>query len=262
VIPSIQFLSMKGRQAIISGAAFGIGKAMALRFAEAGADLVLVDLDHEGLQRVQSDLGQYQVNVKFSRVDLRDKDQIDALWDGLDPLPDILINNAGIYPMKDYLKVSPAFLTNIMALNLESVFWMGQHFIAKRLKLGGTIVNLASIEAILPFKADLAAYSMSKAGVIGLTRALARDYGRFKFRINGILPGAIRTPGTTRLIKQALRGVRLDLLQTGYDFQRRLALNRWGMPDEVARVALFLSSDLASYVQGAIIPVDGGFLSS
>ena len=127
---------------------------------------------------------------------------------------------------------------------------------------GKTIVNLSSIEAILPFKEDLAHYSVSKAGVLALTRSLARDYGRNNFRINTILPGAIKTPGTDTLVKMAISKMKVKLIKTGYDFQNRLALGRWGNPDEVAKVALFLCSDLASYVQGVMLPVDGGFLSS
>jgi 3-oxoacyl-[acyl-carrier protein] reductase len=106
------------------------------------------------------------------------------------------------------------------------------------------------------------AYTVGKAGVLALTRGLAREFGRKGFRVNVMLPGGIHTPGTRSVIRSALRGVRFDLMRTGWDFQGRLALGRWGQPDEVARVALFLASDLASYVQGALIPVDGGFLSS
>ena len=95
-----------------------------------------------------------------------------------------------------------------------------------------------------------------------MTRSLARDYGRNNFRINTILPGAIKTPGTDNLVKMAISKMKVKLIKTGYDFQNRLALGRWGNPDEVAKVALFLCSDLASYVQRAMLPVDGGFLSS
>ena len=154
------------------------------------------------------------------------------------------------------------FYSNTLDVNLNSVFWMCQNFIKKRLGKGGIIINLSSIEAILPFKEDLAHYCVSKSGVIALTRSLARDYGKDGFRINVILPGAIKTQGTDNLVRKAISGFKFNLLKTGYDFQTRLALGRWGDPDEVAKVALFLSSNLASYVQGALIPVDGGFLSS
>ena len=256
-------LCLKGRRAILTGAASGIGKAMALRFADAGAECILLDIDRPALEKTAQELQAKGATLSVYTVDLTDKAQINAFWADVEArLPDILVNNAGVYTLKDYLEMEEAFLRSAMAVNLESVFWMCQEFIARRIQQGGIIVNVSTIEAVLPFKKDLVAYGTSKAAVIGLTRALARDYGSRGFRINAILPGGIKTPGTRRLMKHAIRGVRLDLIKTGYDFQSRLPLGRWGDPDEVARVALFLSSDLASYVQGAIIPVDGGFLCS
>ncbi|NLJ87158.1 MAG: SDR family oxidoreductase [Firmicutes bacterium] len=264
MIPSVQLIDLKGRRAMITGAAAGIGKAMALRFADAGADCILLDIDETGLLSVREELQTMGGRASTVRVDLRGKEEIDALWMGLsdEGLPDILINNVGVYALKDYLEIDEDFLDTTLAVNLESVFWMCQRFIQRRLKSGGIIVNVSTIEALLPFKKDLVAYGTSKAAVIALTRALARDYGPHGFRLNVILPGAIKTPSTKRLMKMAIQRARLDLIKTGYDFQSRLALGRWGNPDEVARVALFLSSELATYVQGAVIPVDGGFLSS
>jgi len=139
---------------------------------------------------------------------------------------------------------------------------MCQDFIARRKEQGGVIVNVSSVEAVVSFRDDLIPYSVSKAGILGLTRALAHAYGKRGFRVDVLVPGAIKTPGTQRLRKAAVRRLDVDLMKTGYHFANRLALGRWGEPDEVACVALFLASDLASYVQGAAVPVDGGFLSS
>ncbi len=135
-------------------------------------------------------------------------------------------------------------------------------FYQKKREKGGVIVNISSIEGVVPFKEDLAHYSISKSGVIALTRSLARDYGKKGFRVNGVLPGAIKTPGTKILIKNAILKLQLNLVRTLMDFNSRLTIGRWGDADEIAKVVLFLSSDLASYVHGAIIPVDGGFLSA
>ena len=121
---------------------------------------------------------------------------------------------------------------------------------------------LVLMEYLRRFRPDLVPYGAAKAGVIALTRSLARDYGKRGFRVNVLLPGAIRTPGTEALVRMAVRRVRFDLMKTGYDFQSRLPLGKWGRPDDVARMALVLASDAASYVQGAAIPVDGGFLSA
>lgn len=260
---SAQMLSLKGRQAIITGAASGIGKAIATRFAEAGADLLLLDLDEAGLAQTETDLAATCSKVATHVIDLTDKAQIDAFWGHLDAdVPDTLINNAGSYPMRDYLEIDPAFLERTLGLNLEAALWMCQGFIARRKKQGGVIVNVSSVEALVPLRDDLIPYGMSKAGILSLTRALSHAYGRQGFRVNVLLPGAIKTPGTQQLARAAVQRVNVDLLKTGYHFSTRLALGRWGDPDEVARVALFLASDLASYIQGAAIPVDGGFLAS
>ena len=260
---SVDLISMKERRVLITGASSGIGKAMAVRFADAGADLVLLDIDKAGLERTAASVRSYGRAVETWALDLSRKEDIDDFWhQSAEFEPDTLVNNAGIYPMKDYLELDVGFWEKTIDVNLDSVVWMCQAFIARRQKKGGVIVNVSSIEALLPFKEHLVPYSVSKSGILALTRALAREYGRKGFRINAIVPGAIRTPGTEGLAKEALRQLRFDLLKTGYDFQCRLALGRWGQPDEVARVALFLASDLAAYVQGAMIPVDGGFLSS
>lgn len=260
---SNELLSLRGRRVLITGASSGIGRAMATRFAEAGADLNLLDIDESGLAETVGSVRRWNRAVATSRLDLSRKEEIEAFWERVgDEIPDTLINNAGIYPMRDYLEVDQGFWDKTLRANLDSAVWMCQGFIARRQKRGGVIINVSSIEAVLPFKEDMVPYSISKSGVLALTRALARDYGRRGFRVNAILPGAIRTPGTEGFAKHALSQFKIGLLKTGYDFQCRLALGRWGQPDEVARVALFLASDLASYVQGALIPVDGGFLSS
>jgi NAD(P)-dependent dehydrogenase (short-subunit alcohol dehydrogenase family) len=252
------------KRVIVTGAASGIGKATAVRFAEAGASVQLLDVNPAGLSEAAASLEPTSRQHSTYEIDLSDKRQIDQFWLGLDRerLPDVLVNNAGIYPMEDYLDVDKAFLEKVLGVNMNSTFWMCQNFIRRSKERGGIIVNIASVEAILPFKKAMAHYGMSKAGVIALTRSLARDFGKSGFRVNVILPGAIRTSGTMSLMKDAILGAKLDLVKSGYDFQQRLTLGRWGEPDEVAKVALFLSSDLASYVQGAMVAVDGGFLSS
>ncbi len=255
-------ISFKGKKTLISGAASGIGSAISLRLAEAGSNLILVDIDEVGLKNIKDLTESYGSQVDTFSTDLAKKESIDSLWEEIaGTLPDIIINNAGIYPFKDYLEVDKSFYENTLDINLNSVFWMCQNFIRKRGSKGGVIVNISSIEAMIPFKVDLAHYSISKAGVMALTRSLARDYGRKGFRVNCILPGAIRTPGTEKLVKKAVTKMQLRLIRTGIDFNARLTLGRWGKPDEVAKVILFLASDMASYVQGAMIPVDGGFLS-
>lgn len=261
--PSLaQLISLEGKRALITGAAAGIGKAIAYRFAEAKADLDLVDIDSKTLQQVSQELSKFEVQIETHTVDLSRKDKIDALWNTLTGYgPDILVNNAGIYPFRRFLEANEAFFHQVMETNLYSVYWMCQHMIRRRRKIGGVIINLGSIEAVLPFKEDLAHYSVGKAGVIALTRALAKEHGRHGFRVNAIVPGGIITEGTKAAARQILR-FQLGLLKTGIEFRQRLPIGRPGQPDEVARMALVLASDLASYVHGATIPIDGGFLAA
>jgi len=232
-------ISLKGKHALITGAAAGIGKAIAHRFADAGATLSLVDIDGDKLAKTESELVDLGAHVSSHIADLSDKSAIDELW-------------VNIYPFEQFLDVEEALYRQVMATNLDSVFWMCQHMIAKRKKQGGVIINIGSIEAMVAFKEELAHYSISKAGVTALKHG---------FRVNAILPGGIVTPGTKRVARKVLK-LKLDLLKTGVEFMQRLPAGRMGQPDEVARIALVLASDLASYVHGAAIPVDGGFLSA
>ena len=258
--PLTELMSLKGKRALITGSASGIGKAIASRFAEAGADLELVDLDLEGLTGVRDGLSSFPVEIGVHRVDLAEKEEISGLWDGLGDV-DVLVNNVGTYPERDFLEIDGEFLERVMDVNLNQVLWMSQRFISRRKGKGGIIINVASIEALLPFKERLAHYSMAKAGVIALTRGLARDYGKDGLRANAILPGGIVTPGTMGMAKEVYK-LRLDLVKTGLEFRSRLPLRRLGDPDEVARIALVLASELSSYMTGALVAVDGGFLSA
>jgi NAD(P)-dependent dehydrogenase (short-subunit alcohol dehydrogenase family) len=260
--PLSELISLRGKRALITGSAVGIGRAMAYRFAEAGSDLELVDMNKRGLGLVRNELSLFGSEIDIYKINLSKEDEINALWKELSGKePDILVNNAGIYPFKNFLEVDDAFLSKVLAINLKSALLMCQHMIRRRLKRGGVIINISSIEAILPFAEDLVPYDISKTGVIALTRALAKQYGRNGFRINVIIPGGITTPGTKAVAKDISR-FKVGLLKTGVQFATRLPLRRGGQPDEVARIAVVLASDLSSYVHGALIPVDGGFLSA
>lgn len=259
----IELVSLKNKKAIVTGAASGIGKAIALRFAEAGADLILIDKDNEGMQKLKTSFSDLKTNLTTYSFDLSEKTEIDKFWTEIDgESVDILINNAGMYPFKKFLELDESYLEKVMSVNLFSVLWMCQHFIKKRIKKGGVIVNIGSIEAIMPFKKDLTHYSLSKVGVITLTRDLARDFGRKGFRVNAVIPGGIVTKGTKSVATRAIVTLDFSLVSDSYNYMQRLPLGRLGTSDEIARMILVLSSDISSYVQGALIPVDGGFLSS
>jgi len=132
--PLEQLLSLRGKQALITGAAAGIGKAIARRYAEAGAALHLVDVNATKLAEVAAELSSYSSNIQTHVLDLSDKPSITRLWASFSSLePEILVNNAGIYPDKSVLEVEEAFYRKVMAVNLDSVFWMCQEMIARRM---------------------------------------------------------------------------------------------------------------------------------
>ena len=260
--PLSRLVSLRNKRALITGSGTGIGEAIANRFAEAGADLELVDVNEERLNKVKEELEQFNVRIGTNNVDLSKKEQIDALWKKLEGKePEILVNNAGIYPAKSFLDVDEAFLEKVMDVNLNSVFWMCQHMIRSRLKRGGVIINMGSIEAVMPLKEDLSHYDISKAGVMVLSRTLASEYGKHGFRINVLVPGGIWTSGTKNLAKEAMK-FKLNIVKSGIEYDMRTPMGRLGKPDEIARMALVLASDLSSYVNGTMIVVDGGFLSA
>ena len=260
--PLSSLISLAGKSALITGSATGIGEAIAYSFAEAGAGLHLVDIENEWLSTVRRHLSESRVRTEIHGLDLSEKHRRDSLWKKLDRRePDILVNNAGIYPFRRFVEVDEEFFKKVMEVNLNSVFWMCQHMIKRRLRRGGVIINVSSIEALLPFTEDLAHYDVSKTGVIVLTRALAKEYGKRNFRINAIIPGGIMTAGFKSTAKEILK-LRLGHIRRGVEFSSRLPMGRFGQPDEVARMALVLASDMSSYVHGALIPIDGGFPSA
>lgn len=259
----VDLISLKGKTALVTGAAVGIGKAISIRFGEAGADLVLVDINEEGLEQTKEEILKFKVGVKTHRVDLSKREDIENLWKGLEgEEPDILVNNAGVYSFRDFLELDEDFFEKTMRVNLYSALWMSQEMIRRRGKKGGVIINVGSIEAILPFAKNLVHYDISKMGVIALTRALAREYGKQGFRVNAVIPGGIETERVKELKKKGALKFDVDLMKIAMDFKSRLPLGRFGMPDEVARVVVILASDVSSYVHGALVPVDGGFLST
>lgn len=136
--PLSELISLEGKRALITGAAVGIGEAIAYRFAEAGAYLELIDINKKGLGAVKRELSQFNSEINIHMVDLSQKEEIDLLWETLEGKePDILVNNAGIYPFKNFLEVDDAFLKKVMDINLNSAFWMCHHMIKRRAKRGG-----------------------------------------------------------------------------------------------------------------------------
>lgn len=244
---------LKDKIAIITGAASGIGRAAALRFAEEGARLWLADLDTEAGEVLAAQLG-----ARFLRTDVAKAADCQALVDAAVQQHgrlDIAFNNAGVSdgPIPPGTIDYPLELWDRMiAVNLSGVFYGLRAQVRAMLQTGGgAIVNTASIAGQIAF-AGVPGYVAAKHGVVGLTKTVAVEYGAQGIRCNAIAPGFIETPMTQPVLQiQQFRDMAEATVPSG----------RVGSAEEIANLALWLASDRASYVNGALVAADGGFLA-
>ena len=247
--PISEMTYLGGRRAFVTGGGKGIGLAIAARLVEAGAVVTIGDLDPA------TEVAATAVGAAFQQCDITDSAQVAAAFDavcGQTGSLQILVNNAGIFPTTGpMLDATDNFVARMLDVNVRATFGAAREA-ARRMTTGGAIVNIASI-AGLSGGANISAYSASKAAVIALTRAFAIELGPLGIRVNAIAPGIIDTPG----VQQQLA----PLKASGVDVERRIAANPLGIAghaDHVARAALFLVSDLAAFVNGDVLVVDGG----
>jgi NAD(P)-dependent dehydrogenase (short-subunit alcohol dehydrogenase family) len=246
---------LAGKRALVTGAGQGNGRAIALGLASHGADIVAADIDLAGAERTAADLRGSGADAFSFRLDVTDAAACHALAQAIARdigEIDILINNAGII-IREGLD-SPRAAENwrrVLDVNLTGVFNVTHAFLATLRKTRGTIVNLGSIASFVGV-GDTLGYAPSKGGVKLLTQALARDLARDGIRVNAIAPGVIETAMTevTRNDPARLAG-----------FVGRTPLGRVGQPEELVGPVVFLVSEMASYVSGVTLPVDGGFLA-
>lgn len=242
---------LDGKVAMVTGAAQGIGKAIAEMYAEKGADLVLVDLksDVSATEEIVKGLGRKAVSVV---ADLTKTDQINgAVSTAISTFGriDILANNAGVVFLDDAENLSEDEWDKTMAVNLKAVFMVAQAVGREMIKAGsGKIVNMASQAGLVALDNHVA-YCASKAGVIAITRNLALEWGQFNINVNSISPTVI----LTELGKKAWAG------EVGEAMKKLIPAGRFGYPEEVAGVALFLASDAANLITGENIVIDGGY---
>jgi NAD(P)-dependent dehydrogenase (short-subunit alcohol dehydrogenase family) len=249
-------LDLTGRTAVVIGATSGIGRAIALGLADAGADVVptgrRAKLAHEVAREVEA-RGHRSLAIT---ADVSDASSIRELADATIERfgkVDILVNAAGRTVRRPTLEVSDAEWEEIMDTNLTGMLRacraFGPHMIERRY---GRIINIGSLTSVVALH-EVAAYGASKAGVAALTKSLAVEWAQHGVCVNAILPGVFRT---------ALNEGLLDGTDRGRELLMRTPMRRFGMPEEVAGAAVFLASEAASFVTGHLLAVDGGFLAS
>ena len=240
---------LKNKIAIITGSSKGIGLGIATVFAKNKANLVIADIDFKKAQTVAYQLKKkYKIKTIAVKCDVSKKNQVnDLIKITVKQFKkiDILINNAGIYPFTNFDKLTEQEWDKVLDINLKSILLVSQAAL-KHMKPGSNIVNMASIAGFIAFP-GLAHYCASKAGMIGMTKVMAMELGKKKIRVTAIATGSIETPGTKAVNKKAMLAT--------------VPLCRTGKPLDIAKSALFLASDMADYITGHTLVVDGGWIT-
>lgn len=260
-------LRLDGKAAIVTGGARGIGEAIAYRLAEAGANVLIADMDSVAAEEAADKLivnGWKAAGVRTDVSSETDVKMMVALCCDQFGSLDILVNNAGIYPPAPLVSMTEADFDRVLRVNLRSVFLTTKYTseIMKQAGNGGRIINITSIDALHPSMVGLAHYDASKHGVWGFTQNVALELAPFKIWVNAIAPGGITTPGVKALQAASPKQSAEALQKQSEAFLTGVPMKRMGDPDDIGKVALFLASDMASYMTGAHIVVDGGALLS
>jgi 2-deoxy-D-gluconate 3-dehydrogenase len=254
--------SVTGLNTIVTGGAMGIGRGIVARFAEAGANVLIADLDEEVATRTAAQFGDQPGRVVAQRVDVSSADACEsavarcvAEFGSID----VLVNDAGIYPISPVLEMTEEFFDRVIAINLKGLVLMcqaaGRQFVQQ--SKGGRIVNIGSIDSIHPSSAGLAAYDASKGGVLMFSKNFALEMAPHGVNVNVIAPGGINTEGSAA----SLKGVSAEQMETMLaEFAKLIPLGRMGESDDIAGVAVFLASPAARYMTGSLLVVDGGRL--
>jgi len=262
----MRVISLKGKVAIVTGAASGIGRGIAIGLAEADANVAVADINLQGAQAVVEEIAKKGYPcAKALLVDVTDKRSVERMVEAaLKEFGriDILVNNAGIAPSFPLTDFPEEKWDQTVAVNLKGYFLCAQ-VVARALirqGQGGSIVNISSKSGVRG-SADNSAYNATKFGVIGLAQGWAQELARHKIRVNSVLPGnVIRGSGiwTEGYIKARAESAGIPVEQVEEYYNRRVPLGRQCLPEDVANVVLYLVSDLSSYVTGCSHLVDGG----
>ena len=251
--PSLaSLIDLSGKCAVVTGAAMGIGLGIARRLHEAGAAVVIADLDETDASSAAAELkGRRPDSAAAIRADVSAAADVQATFALAEDRfggADIVVNNAGIFPMAVLDDLDEALFRRVINVNLVGLYLCTRAAAAAMTGRGGCIINVTSIDALHPSMAGLAHYDASKHGAWGFTKNVALELAARGIRVNAVAPGGVETPGVG------------DISANLEAFEAMIPMGRMGQPDDIARAVLFLASDLASYVTGAQLVVDGGRL--
>ncbi len=245
-------MRLQSQVALVTGAASGIARAVALRFAQEGAAVMAADNSETGGMETVEQIHRAGGNACFARLDVSNPEDVQAVvLRTVEELGDlhVLFNGAGILSYGTALETTNEAWSRMMAVNLTGTFLCARAALAHMVSKGrGAIINVASTTGSHDACAHAAAYVSSKGGVTLLTRSMAIDYARQGIRVNAICPGPTDTP----MLRNALKPEELEA------FAKTFPMHRLGRPEEIAAAALFLASEDASFVTGALLYVDGG----
>ena len=242
---------LKGKVAVVTGGTRGIGNAIAQKYAENGANLAIIATkDNEKAQAAIEELKKNGTDVKLYLCDIKNADQVTSVseeiladFGGVD----IVVNNAGITRDNLLPGMSIADIDDVIDINLKGTMYVTRSFIRNFIKRkGGNVINISSVVGLMGNKGQ-ANYAASKAGIVGFTKTVAKEYGRKNIRCNAIAPGYIATEMTAQLSEAQTE-----------ELKKQLPLTRLGTPEDIAELALFLASEKSSYITGEVIKVDGG----
>jgi NAD(P)-dependent dehydrogenase (short-subunit alcohol dehydrogenase family) len=251
-------ISLKGRVAIVTGGAQGLGKAIARRLAEAGASVLIGDLREDQAQSAADELGLYGGKVIATRLDVTDTATVIAAADlALRELGsiDIWVNNAGLYPNIGLLDMTDEDWDKVMDVNMRGVFSCCREAARRMIAAGrsGVLVNIVSTAGFKGVAPGVSAYVASKHGVRGLTRQLALELAPHDIRVLGVAPTFCETEGNSAALAQLPERVKQEIAAT-----LTSRLGRIGVPDDIARVVLFAASDMSMFMTGSTLLADAG----
>ncbi|MDZ4227981.1 MAG: SDR family NAD(P)-dependent oxidoreductase [Candidatus Levybacteria bacterium] len=265
--PLSRLLDLTGKTAIVTGGALGIGSGITYRLAEAGANVAIANRTLIEAEKTAAKLTAKGWKVKAIRTDVSVEADVQQLvnltvkeFGGID----ILVNNAGIFPSIPVHKMTLADFESVIKINLNGVF-LTTKYVSEQMIVqgrGGKIINITSIDALHPSSVGLAHYDASKHGVWGFTKNTALELSEYKITVNAIAPGGILTEGVKKLQASMPVSGEVDMQKMLEGFLAKIPMHRMGQPDDIGKVALFLASDMASYLTGSQIVVVGGVLLS